>query len=61
MILLDTHAWLWLNGALEKIPSHILEMLSNSGQEVYLSAASAWEVGIKFALGKLSLPVPPEE
>lgn len=61
MILLDTHAWLWLNGSSEKIPARILEILSDTDQDLYLSAASAWEIGIKFARGKLDLPAPPGE
>ncbi len=34
-------------------------MLENSDNELLLSAASAWEIAIKQALGKLSLPEPP--
>lgn len=31
------------------------------GNEIYFSAASAWEIVVKFALGKLELPLPPTE
>ena len=60
MILLDTHVWLWLNGAVKKIPPELLKLLSPRDQSVYLSAASVWEIGIKYSLGKLVLPDPPE-
>jgi PIN domain nuclease of toxin-antitoxin system len=33
--------------------------LSSKSSEVYLSAASSWEIAIKFALGALRLPSPP--
>jgi PIN domain nuclease of toxin-antitoxin system len=60
MILLDTHVWLWLNGALERIPAPLLEILSDRREEVFFSAVCAWEIGIKHAGGRLSLPDPPE-
>lgn len=60
MILLDTHVWLWLNSAVEKIPREVLRIITEE-RDVYLSAASAWEISIKHATGKLKLPVRPEE
>ena len=36
-----------------------MESLSDPAQQRYLSAASAWEIAIKYAVGKLSLPEPP--
>jgi len=61
MILVDTHVWLWLNGSVERLSSGALELLSSPETEVYLSAASAWEIGIKHTAGRLSLPLPPDE
>ena len=61
MILVDTHVWLWLNGSVEKLSSDALDLLSSPETEVYLSAASAWEIGIKYAAGRLILPLHPEE
>ncbi|HEY0780864.1 MAG TPA: type II toxin-antitoxin system VapC family toxin [Thermoanaerobaculia bacterium] len=61
MILLDTHAWLWLNGAVEKLPRGLRATLERADQPIYLSAASAWEIAIKYRAGKLTLPLPPEE
>lgn len=37
------------------------ELLQDPANEVFLSAASSWEIAIKYALGKLPLPVPPME
>lgn len=36
-------------------------MLVAEGTDVYVSAATAWEIVIKHALGELSLPIPPAE
>lgn len=59
-ILLDTHVWLWLNGNPDRLTSDALDILNSSESELYLSSASAWEIGIKCSTGKLSLPLPPE-
>ena len=61
MILIDTHVWLWLNGAVERLSPGILDLLSSPSAEVYLSAVSAWEIGIKVSTGKLALPMAPEQ
>jgi PIN domain nuclease of toxin-antitoxin system len=60
-ILLDTHAWLWLQASPERLPKRSLELVSDPENDVYLSAASSWEIAIKYALGKLPLPGPPGE
>ena len=59
-ILLDTHVWLWMNGAVERLSEPARELLIEGEQELYLSAASTWEIAIKHAAGKLKLPQPPE-
>ena len=59
-ILLDTHVWLWMNGAVERLSEPAREILAAGEQELYLSAASTWEIAIKHAAGKLELPQPPE-
>lgn len=55
-LLLDTHCWLWLVAAPERIRRDVVEMLVAEGTDVYISAATAWEIVIKHALGKLSFP-----
>lgn len=59
-ILLDTHCWLWLQTAPERIPPDALEALASPDDVLLLSSASAWEIAIKYALGRLPLPDPPE-
>lgn len=36
-------------------------LLQDPENQLYLSAASSWEIAIKYALGKLPLPLPPME
>lgn len=50
--LLDTHVLLWLNSDLRRISRPIIAALDLADQ-VYYSAASAWELSIKQSLGKL--------
>ena len=55
-ILLDTHVWLWLLGEPEQFTSEGLARLRSGDTQLFLSAASTWEIAIKHALGKLRLP-----
>lgn len=57
--LLDTHVWLWLLSEPERIDDRVLTRLADRSNELFLSAASSWEIAIKFQLGKLALPAPP--
>jgi len=51
-ILLDTHLLLWAVGEPKKLPVEARRWIDEA--EVFVSAASIWEVSIKAALGKLS-------
>jgi len=57
--LLDTNIFLWSSGAPEKLNRQATTVLSSGSSEVYLSAASSWEIAIRFALHSLKLPSPP--
>ena len=57
--LLDTGAWLWSVFEPERMSAEAHEVFGDRSQEVFLSAATSWEVAIKVAAGKLSLPEPP--
>jgi PIN domain nuclease of toxin-antitoxin system len=59
--LVDTHCWLWLQVAPERLGGDIVDRLADPSHELLLSAASAWEIAIKHALGKLELPEPPDK
>jgi PIN domain nuclease of toxin-antitoxin system len=60
-LLLDTHCWLWLNESPERIAPATRQRLESTRNELLLSAASAWEIAIKSAVGKLKLPQRVEE
>lgn len=57
--LLDTMVWLWSVGPTDKINRAGLDILADGEQELYLSAASSWEIAIKTRLGKFDLPEAP--
>jgi len=60
-LLLDTHVWLWSITTPHKLGTKGLRLLENFGNELFLSAASSWEIAIKYRLGKLPLPEPPHK
>jgi PIN domain nuclease of toxin-antitoxin system len=60
-ILLDTQVWLWMLATPERLSKRSRALVVARENELVLSAASAWEIAIKHALGKLTLPEPPVE
>lgn len=59
-ILLDTHCWLWWIIEPEKLRKPALRIIGNPNNTIFLSAASSIEIAIKYSIGKLPLPEPPE-
>ena len=59
--LLDTQSWLWMQVCPERFSPEVTELLRDAETELLLSAASSWEIAIKYGLGKLPLPAPPSE
>lgn len=58
-LLVDTHAWLWMLTSPDRLPPPTREIVGDPATEVLLSAASAWEIAIKYHLGRLPLPEAP--
>jgi len=54
--LLDTHALIWWVEGDERIPPKLRRLLGQPGQDVYVSAATAWEIATKARIGKLKTP-----
>jgi PIN domain nuclease of toxin-antitoxin system len=52
-LLLDTHALLWWANADRALSSKVRRWLEDDATEVFVSAASAWEIATKARLGKL--------
>ena len=57
-LLLDTHIWLWWLSEPKRLPFITQEAISNRENQLFFSVASIWEIGIKVANGKLSVPQP---
>ncbi len=53
-VLLDTHIFLWWNGQPEMIAGPLRDAIADPANEIFVSAASVWEIGIKRVIGKLS-------
>ena len=51
-LLLDTEAFIWWDANDARLGGHARATIQKAA-EVYVSAASAWEIAIKVALGKL--------
>lgn len=53
--LLDTHVIIWFLFEPEKLSEKVKQILNSEESQIDLSAASFWEISIKFKSGKLSL------
>jgi PIN domain nuclease of toxin-antitoxin system len=53
-LLLDTHILVWWDRDLRRIPRQIRAAIEDGGNDVFVSAASVWEIAIKRASGKLA-------
>jgi PIN domain nuclease of toxin-antitoxin system len=51
--LLDTHTLLWAAFRRDLLSPRVTSILTHPGDEMIVSAATAWEVATKFRLGKL--------
>jgi PIN domain nuclease of toxin-antitoxin system len=60
MLLLDTHVWLWWLEDNPQLGTRTRAALGRREAMVWVSAASAWEIAIKVALGRLDLGEPPD-
>lgn len=59
-ILLDTHIFLWFISGDSQLSTDIWDAIRDPDNWVYLSVVSMWELIVKYQLGKLPLPEPPE-
>lgn len=58
-LLLDTCTFLWIIMGARDLPPRVITLFRAPENEVFLSTASAWEVAVKHALGRLPLPESP--
>lgn len=54
-LLLDTHILLWWLSDDRKLAKQAREIIANPDNDVLVSSASAWEISIKTALGRLEI------
>jgi len=59
-LLLDTCTFLWLAGDAANLSRLAREIFQDPANDVYLSSVAAWEIAVKYSLGRLPLPTPPE-
>jgi PIN domain nuclease of toxin-antitoxin system len=59
--LLDTHAFIWWVTNDPQLSANARNVIADSGNILFLSLVSAWEIIIKNKLGKLTLPEPVEQ
>lgn len=55
--LLDSHILIWTLFADEKLPREAYMIINNPENEIYYSAASAWEIGIKHSKSPDKMPI----
>jgi len=55
-LLLDTHALIWWATLHANLSAKVKRALRDLDSEVFVSAASAWEIAIKARIGKLDWP-----
>ena len=51
-LLLDTHIALWAVADDERLPPRARDLISDQANDVFVSAASVWEIAIKHALAR---------
>ncbi len=57
-LLLDTHALLWFIGNDPQLSAAARQNIQNPAHDIFVSAASLWEIAVKLSLEKLKLPHP---
>ncbi|MEK7279745.1 MAG: type II toxin-antitoxin system VapC family toxin [Nitrospirota bacterium] len=58
--LLDTCTFLWIITDAPELSLYARDQFILTDNDIYLSVVSAWEISVKYALGRLPLPEPPE-
>ncbi len=59
-VLLDTHSLLWASLSPKELSRSAAALIQDDSNQIFISAASAWEIATKVRLGKLPQAVPLE-
>jgi PIN domain nuclease of toxin-antitoxin system len=58
---LDTHAFIWFCSSPERLSERARSTIVSGTNQILLSVVTAWEIAIKYRLGRVpELPAPPE-
>jgi len=57
-VLIDTHVFLWWDRQLRSIRRPLRAAIEDEANDIFVSAASIWEIAIKRAIGKLRFDRP---
>jgi PIN domain nuclease of toxin-antitoxin system len=57
-LLLDAHSFIWWDGASARLSAAAFSACKDAANQLFLSAASVWEMQIKVQAGKLTLSLP---
>jgi PIN domain nuclease of toxin-antitoxin system len=60
ILLMDTHTFIWYVTDDSKLSNPVTELINDENNQIFLSIASIWEMGIKQSLGKLRFNLPLE-
>jgi PIN domain nuclease of toxin-antitoxin system len=60
-ILIDTNVFLWAAGVEGRLSESAISLLADPDRSIFFSAASAWEIAIKWSKGRLTLPTEPAD
>ena len=60
-VLLDTRCWLWMQASPERFSASAMQLIDDTDNKLFFSAVSSLEIAIKSAIGKLTLPISPED
>ena len=60
MILLDTHALIWLASSSQNLSAKAIHLITANASRLHISVVSAWEISILVRKGRLELPLAPE-
>jgi PIN domain nuclease of toxin-antitoxin system len=55
-LLLDTHTFLWWIADDPRLSKKACEVIGDGKNQLFLSAASGWEIAVKARLGRLQMP-----
>ena len=58
-LLLDTCVLIWLPSEPDRISAIARELMDDRENDLVVSHASVWEIALRSAAGKLTLPIPP--